>query len=188
MRYFRVTALLITLCGVLGAQEMAAPVEDLLSKLTKYNEDGKPVNQRYAFEFPDAILNAYLGVAIQQRPRPGIERASMKLLAGNRVGVEAAINLDELTERPKGMAKKLKGVQPAVIEVKFQVANGKLALSCEKFLLAGNPLSSATAADLIRILGAMQPEKFDTTRPVPLPMGLKKLTTENGSLTGDTRQ
>lgn len=187
VRNFRAAAFFIATCAVLGAQEqLSAPVEELLSTLSKYNGEGKPAAQRVAFELPDAVLNAYLASALKQRPRPGIDSASVKLLPGNRISVEGKLDIDALTERPKGLAEDLKGTQPIILEMKFQVSNGALRLSCEKFLLAGKPLPAAVAAEVVRIVGAMQPENFDTSRPVPLPFGLSKLSTANGTVSGDT--
>jgi hypothetical protein len=179
-------ALILLACGVAYGQELAAPVEDLLSRLAKYHDAGKPQAQRVAFEFPEAVLNAYLASALKQRPRPGIESATLKILPGNRVSVDAVVDLDALDQRPKGMAEELKGAQPVAAELKFQVSNGAVKLTCDKFVLAGATLPPPVAAELIRILGAMQPEKFDTSRPVPLPFGLNRLSTTDGSISGDT--
>jgi len=187
----RHTSFLVFLINVYGAlaagQGTSAPVERMLSTLSSYDRSGNPPGQRVAFEFPEAMVNAYLAMSLAQQPRPGIERADLKLLPGNRITVQAQLNFDAMADRlSKKTAESLKGVQPVTIELHFSVQEGKVRIEWDRFAVGDKALAAPVSAEVVRVLGAMQPEKFNTASPIPLPYGLKRLSTAAGILSADT--
>jgi len=188
VRHTPYLVLLINVYGALAAgQGTSAPVERMLSTLSSYARSGNPPGQRVAFEFPEAMVNAYLTMSLAQQPRPGIERATVKLLPANRMTVQADLNFDAMAERfSKKTAESLKGVHAVTIELHFTVQEGKVRIEWDRFLVGDKPLAAPLSAEVVQVLGAMQPEKFNTASAIPLPYGLKRLSTSAGVLSADT--
>jgi hypothetical protein len=136
---------------------------------------------------PEVVVNSYLASVLGSRP--GIESASTKFLAGNRISFEARLNFDKIAAGiPKDQRQELAGTLPVSGEVTFQVRNGAIAVTLGKFLVDGKALAAPLAMEVVSLFGAIQPEKFDLKKPVPLPFGLRKLSTSAGVISGDTGQ
>jgi hypothetical protein len=182
-----ITVLLIS-GGTLAAQEeLAAPVRSVLSSLAQHAGEEKPARQRIAFEFPDVVVNSYLASVLGSRP--GIESASAKFLAGNRVSFEARLNFDQIAAGlPQDQRQELSGTLPVSGEATFQMRDGAVAVTLGKFLVNGKALAPPLAMEVVSLFGALQPEKFNPRKPVPLPFGLRKLSTTAGVISGDTGQ
>jgi hypothetical protein len=176
-------------CALVAEQRLSAPVEEMLTTLSKFSREGLPAGQRVAFEFPEILINSYLALSLKVNPRPGIPSASVRFLPGNRLTVEAKLDLDVVApQMPKASRGGLQGVQPAKVDLHFQVNGSQVTLACDRFVLSDKTLAAPVAAGILRILGSMQPEKFDTTRPISLPYGLKRLSTSSGTIIADTVQ
>lgn len=187
VRYFQISLLVITGCSALAAQGSSSPVEKMLSTLSTYDRDGSPTAQRVAFEFPEVLINSYLSVSLSRQPRPGIESATVHFLAGNHLTVEAQVNFSAIEENlSKTTAQALKGIKPVNVQLSFDVRDGKVKLKCDRFVAGEKPLSGAMAQEVLRAIASLQPEKFDTTQPIPLPYGLKRLSTTAGTISADT--
>ena len=48
------------------------------------------------------------------------------------------------------------------------------------------PVPNAILNTVLQSLGAHQPEGYDTTKPIPLPFGLKRIWTEKQAVGGET--
>src|SRR5689334_9950879 len=46
-------------------------VQDLLSSLGKFDQSGRPSEQKIGFELPEVFVNQYLAYILRTRPRPG---------------------------------------------------------------------------------------------------------------------
>jgi hypothetical protein len=63
---------------------------------------------------------------------------------------------------------------------RFEDDNGKMAFSMGKAILRRPPrLPAFFVQEMIKIVAARQPEKYDTSKPLPLPFGLRKVWTED---------
>jgi hypothetical protein len=187
LNFRTIPVLMAAACALVAEQRLSAPVEEMISTLSKYAQAGLPSGQRVSFEFPEVLINSYLAFSLKANPRPGIESASVRFQPGNRIGVDAVLNLDVVAAHlPKENRSGLAGAQPAKIDLKFQTSDGKVTLTCERFLLSDKPLSAQLASAIVRVLGSLQPERYNTTQPIPLPYGLKRLTTTAGMIGADT--
>jgi hypothetical protein len=165
-----------------------------LKDLSAYDLAGRPESHSVSFEFPEAVINLYLSISLKRTPRPGISSAQVELLPGNRVIVTAYIDFAHVMNGepriiPQGLLPKL--IRARTIKAEFQFHVESRALT---FIVRPIPSAKVDAPDvtapvlegIIRKLAIIQPEKFDTTRPIPLPFGLKKLYTGKNYLGGET--
>lgn len=187
LNFRTIPILMAAACALVAEQRLSTPVEDMISTLSNYARAGLPSGQRVSFDFPEVLINSYLAFSLKANPRPGIENASVRFLPGNRISLEAMLNMDVVAPQlPKANRSGLAGVQPAKVDLKFQTGDGKVTLTCEHFILSDKPLPAQLATGIIRVLGSLQPEKYNTTQPIPLPYGLKRLTTSAGMISADT--
>jgi hypothetical protein len=187
LNFRTIPVLLAAACALVAEQRLSAPVEDMISTLSKYARAGLPSGQRVSFDFPEVLINSYLAFSLKANPRPGIESASVRFLPGNQIGVEAMLNMDVVAAHlPKPNRSGLAGVQPAKVDLKFRTVDGKVTLTCERFILSDKALPEQLATGIVRVLGSIQPEKYNITQPIPLPYGLKRLTTSAGIISADT--
>jgi hypothetical protein len=70
------------------------------------------------------------------------------------------------------------------VDCKFLVSAGQATLSVEKAYYNNIPLPSLVVEKVISIVAAKQPEKYDTSKPLPLPFGLRAIWTADHAVIG----
>jgi hypothetical protein len=78
----------------------------------------------------------------------------------------------------------LKGQEAIWLDVRFQAENGTATFSVEKAYFQGIRLPAFFVEKMIQIVAARQPEKYDTSKPLPLPFGVKQVSTKEHLVTG----
>jgi hypothetical protein len=176
-----------------NAQEDVAvlAVSQTLNSLHAYDRKGRPAGQRISFEFPESVINLYLKTALKQRPRPGFESLTLSLPGDNRVILDAQINFGRIQSLnpdlvPGPLRQQLGGTEQVKLEFQFHVSDGKLTFDVKPLPSGEFNYPAALIKEVVRALGAMQPEKVDTTQPIPLPFGLKRLIIGAHVVSGDT--
>jgi len=79
----------------------------------------------------------------------------------------------------------LNGKKAIWLDVRFQAKNGTAAFSVEKAYFQSIRLPAFFVEKMIQIVAARQPEKYDTNRPLPLPFGLRQVSTKEHLVTGE---
>ena len=167
-------------------------VQDLLSTLGKFDQDGRPAKQKLGFEIPERALNNYLAYVLRTRPRPGIGSMTLTLLPGNQISSEVEIDFDAVQKwnpeiLPEILRPLLSGRRTVKADLQFESHNGSCSFSLKDATGPdGKALANKIAATLMQALGSRQPETYDTAKPVPLPFGLKRIWTENHLMCGET--
>ena len=167
-------------------------VQDILSSLAKYDQEGRPSKQKMGFEIPERALNEYLAWSLRNRPRPGVDSMKVVLLPKNQMSTEAEIDFDAIQKwnpeiLPALLRPLLKGKQTMKADVEFESSGG----SCSFKLRTtqgpdGKAIVNKIMETLLQALGSQQPESYDTAKPLPLPYGLKRIWTEKQLMCGET--
>ena len=161
----------------------AAEAADVLSRLQSVPR------QHVAFRLSEDAINDYMVFALARTPRPGIESVHVKIFPHNYISTVSEIDLDAIQQRlPFGVATLfgavLTGKATVWVDYRFQVRDGQATFVVEKAYYGTKSLSPAWVSKLIQALGSLQPERFDTERPVPLPFGLREAATDTGVIAG----
>lgn len=143
------------------------------------------------FHLTESEVNTYLRDLLKAKPRPGLKLLNVKLFPSDYVSTYSVVNFEDIEKwRPgtvPGILKPLlQGDQAIWVDLRFHAASGVGKFSIEKAYWGDLKLPAILVEKVIQILAARQPEHFDTTKPVPLPFGLKELSTTARSVSGQT--
>jgi hypothetical protein len=177
-----------------SAETAAAPkaVLDLISSLSKFDQEGRDPAHKLGFELPESSVNDYIAYVLRTRPRPGVHKLRVSLQPRNQIAFEAEVDFTAVAEwlswtPPDALKSMLTGHQTVRLNLEFESRNGAVTLKWKDAFGPGNqPVPSAILTTVLKSLGAHQPEGFDTTKPIPLPYGLKRIWTDKQSLGGET--
>jgi hypothetical protein len=145
--------------------------------------------QRVSFALSDAELNEYMRYALHSTTRPGLDSVTVKIFPHNYVSTFAVVDFDAVERWKPGtipgvLRPVLYGKQSIWVDYQFAAANSKLTFSVEKAYYGKLRLPAFFVQRMIQIVGARQPEHYDTSKPLPLPFGLRTVWTENQIVKG----
>lgn len=138
--------------------------------------------QPVSFQMSDAEINEYMIYALKTTPRPGLDSVNVKLYPNNYVSTFTVIDFDAVERWKPGtiptlLRPVLSGKKSVWVDYRFQANNGKTTFSVEKAYYQNVRLPAFLVEKVIQILAAKQPEKYDTSKPLPIPFGLSKVWT-----------
>jgi hypothetical protein len=147
-------------------------------------------HQRVAFELSDREINEYMAYALQTTPRPGLVSVVIKIFPYNYVSTSAVIDFDAVERWKPGtipalLRPVLSGKKSVWVDFRFQAKDGKASFSVEKAYYQNIRLPAFFVEQTIQIVMARQPEKYDTSKPLPLPFGLRRVWTRHHVLMGE---
>ena len=145
---------------------------------------------RVQFQFTEAEVNQYLAWSLQATPRPGLNGVSIKMFPYNYVSTYTVVDFDAVERWKPGtvpalLRPVLNGRKAIWVDYRFKAENGLATFSVEKAYFQSIRLPAFFVEKMIQIVAARQPEKYDTTKPVPLPFGLRRLTTGEHVASGE---
>lgn len=143
-----------------------------------------PVHRHVSFTISAREINDYMQFALHTTPRPGLEAATVKVFPKNYVSTFTVVDFDALERWKPGtipavLRPFLRGKQSIWIDYRFQAANATATFSVEKAYYNDIRLPAFFVEKLIQIVAARQPEHYDTSKPLPLPFGLRRVWTES---------
>jgi hypothetical protein len=146
--------------------------------------------RRVSFQLSDGEINEYMRYALRTTPRPGLDSVTVKMFPNNYVSTFTVVDFDAVERWKPGtipalLRPVLRGKQSIWIDCRFQAANSKVSFSVEKARYGSMWLPAFFVQKLIQIVAARQPEKYDTSKPVPLPFGLRKVWTTAQMVMGE---
>lgn len=164
----------------------AVKMHDLFARLRAAGES----RARVRFELTEAEINEYMRYSLRTAPRPGVEAVAVRIFGGNYVSTLATVDFDAVERWKPGtvpvlLRPVLNGRRCLQLDCRFRAADGKGTFTVEKAYFEGIRLPAFFVAKLIEIVAARQPERYDTTRPVPLPFGLRRVWTAGQTLAGE---
>lgn len=174
---------------------MAATVTPAVKKIQKIEQDldqaqsakgKKPV---VAFQLTEAELNDYLRWTLAEEARPVVTAIKLDLRDGDQVTGRATLDLDDIERTRPGTVPKLlqfviHGMKTFTIDMHFKAQQGLLTFEVQKADLDGVAVPAALVTRIIQIAAERQPEHYDTRKPIPLPNGVRTVTTGNDVLRG----
>ncbi|MBZ5623062.1 MAG: hypothetical protein LAQ69_30695 [Acidobacteriia bacterium] len=163
---------------------------DLLASLAKFDQNGRNPSQKVGFELPESTVNAYLAYSLSLRPRPGIRSVKVALFPKNQVSIDVEIDFDAIQQWnswmvPDALRAVLSGPKQIRLNAEFEADNGLLTVTWKDARSPTGILNNVLAG-LLQSIGSHQPESYDTTKPLPLPFGLKRIWTEKQLIGGQT--
>ncbi len=177
-------ALLLALCS-LPAAAQAPGVAKMLGLFARLQAPQQP----FQFEVTDAEINEYMRHALRVTPRPGLDSVQVKIFPNNYISTFTVIDFDAVERWKPGtvpalLRPVLNGKKAVWVAYRFQTENGAVTFSVEKAYFQKIRLPAFFVEKMIEIVAARQPEKYDTTKPVPLPYGLRRIRTREHVATG----
>jgi hypothetical protein len=168
-------------------------VLEVLDLLSKYDRGGRNQSaQIISFQFPENEINEYLAYSLRMKPRPGISRAAVKLLPENDISALIEIDFEALRKWnswiiPTLLQPLLNGRQAIEINAQFEAQDGVLHFVLQDaYGPGGTAILKTVGQDIMQSIGLHQPEWYDTSRPIPLPLGLRRVWTQKQSIAGET--
>jgi hypothetical protein len=148
-------------------------------------------NGRVKFEFSEAEINEYLAYSLRLKPRAGIRELAVRLNPDDAFSVRTVMDFESILKwhswiLPDAL-KAIASADPAVeMDVKFSAHDGYGSYKLLAVRGLGGALTADAAMWVIQAISLQQPESYDTLRPIPLPFGLRRIWTGQGSVSGDT--
>jgi len=137
-----------------------------------------------SFALTDGEINEYMRYALRTTPRPGMDSMTVKIFPQNYVSTFTVIDFDAIERWKPGtipalLRPILRGKQSIWVDYRFAAANSTITFSVEKAYYDKVWLPSVFVGKVIQIVASRQPEHYDTSKPLPLPFGLRQAWTEN---------
>jgi hypothetical protein len=176
------------LAAVAFAKESPA-VEKVLTLFNDLNQ-ARSTQRKVKFALTEAEVNEYLQHAARVNPRPGLESTAVKFFPANYISTFTVIDFDMVEKARPGtvpvlLRPVLNGKKAVWIDVRLFVANGATTFKIEKAFFQNIPLPAFMVEKMINIVGSRQREGYDTSKPVPLPFGLKTISTGAQKVSGE---
>jgi hypothetical protein len=180
------------LVQAIGAAEPVPPVATkfltLFDHLRAAEAHGR--QPHVSFQLADSEINDYMRYSLHATPRPGLDSVTVKVFPQNYVSTFTVVDFDAV-ERwkpgtiPSMLRPMLRGKQSVWVDYRFQIQGDKLTFNVEKAYYDKLRLPAWLVNKMIEIVAARQPEKYDTSKPLPLPFGLRNLWTKGNVIGGE---
>ncbi len=178
----------------LAAQAESPAVTKVLNLFNSLNQAqaaksaGQPA-QKVSFTLTDAEVNEYLRHASRVNPRPGLDSMRVQFYPSNYVATLVTIDFDAVEKFRPGTVPTLlrpilSGKRAVQVDIRLQPTAGATTFSVEKASFESIRIPAFVVEQMIAAVGSRQKEKYDTTKPVPLPFGLRTISTDLGKVSG----
>ncbi len=183
MRWFIVAISIASAREPGGANRIVQLIEQL--QQSQATTPGTPVK----FDLTEAEINDYIIHALRRTPRPGLAGAQVRFFPGNYMATLTTVDFTAVEQWKPGtipavLRPVLSGQRKVQVDFRFAPADGLVRFRVEKAEFEGIAIPSIVVNEVIRVVAARQPEHYDTTKPVPLPFGLKTFWTTAGHVLG----
>jgi len=143
-----------------------------------------------AFRITAAEINEYMKWSLRNNPRPGLDSVTVKIFRNNYISTFSVVDFDAVEKWKPGtipgiLRPVLSGKKSIWVDYRFQADNSKVTFDVEKAYYGSLRLPAFFVQKMIEIVAARQPEKYDTSKPMPLPFGLRKVWTEDQVAAGE---
>ena len=143
-----------------------------------------------SFSISSSEIDDYMRWSLKTTPRPGLESVTVKIFPHNYISTFAMVDFDAVEKWKPGtipgiLRPVLNGKKSIWVDYRFEDDNGKMTFSVEKAYYGGLRLPGFFVQEMIKIVAARQPEKYDASKPLPLPFGLRKVWTEDRFMMGE---
>ena len=152
-------------------------------------QKAKGGHQNVAFRFSDSEINEYLRYSLRATPRPGLESVTVKAFPQNYISTYTVVDFDAVERWHPGtipalLKPVLNGKKSIWVDYRIQAQNYLVSFSVEKAYYQDIRLPAFFVNKMIQIVAARQPEKYDTSKPMPIPFGLRQIWTSEHVIQG----
>lgn len=153
-------------------------------------ERARKTKDKVSFRFTDEQINQYLVHSLRTTPRPGLTSLRVQFRPGNYIASNAVVDFDAV-ERwkpgtiPKLMRLALHGRKTISVDLRFQTNRGFATYEVETAYFENLRVPAVVVQEVIRVVAARQPERYDTTKPIPLGLGIQRVWTQNQLVAGE---
>jgi hypothetical protein len=156
---------------------------------TAAEKNGQGEHQNVAFRFSDSEINEYLRYSLHATPRPGLESVTVKAFPQNYISTFTVIDFDAVERWHPGtiptlLKPVLSGKKSIWVDYRIQAQNYQVTFSVEKAYYQDIRLPAFFVNKMIQIVASRQPEKYDTSKPMPIPFGLRQVWTSDHVIQG----
>jgi len=160
---------------------------DTLRTAEAKRAQGSPV--RVNFQLSDGEINEYARYALKTTPRPGLESATVKIFPHNYVSTFSVVDFTAVERWKPGtiptlLLPVLNGKKSIWVDYRFEIKNSALTFTVVKAYYQNLRIPAFVVEKLIGIVAARQPERYDTSKPLILPFGLRQISTGDHLLMG----
>ena len=189
MERVRVLRRLVWLGAAFSLWAQPASVQKVLQLFNDLTQ-AQVSKQKVRFQLSETEVNEYLAHARVVNPRPGLDRLTVKFFPGNYVSTFTVIDFDMVEQARPGtvpvlLKPVLNGKKEVWIDVRVNAAGGVGTFSVEKAYFQSIRLPAFAVEKMINVVGSRQREKYDTSKPVPLPFGLRSIVFGDKTMSGE---
>jgi hypothetical protein len=179
----------IMLVTVLSVTAQPAAVQKVLKLFDDLNR-AQSSKEKVRFELTEAEVNEYLQHARTVNPRPGLDKLTVKFFPGNYISTFTVVDFDMVEQARPGtvpalLKPVLNGKKEVWVDIRLNAAGGYGTFAVEKAYFQSIRLPAFMVEKMINVVGSRQKEKFDTSKPVPLPFQLQSVATGDKSVRGE---
>jgi len=145
---------------------------------------------RARFDLTESEVNQHIIHALKVTPRPGLDSMNVKFFDANYISTYTTVDFDAVEKWKPGtipmlLRPVLSGRRSIWVDIRFFVNSGRVTFKIEKAYYEKIPIPAYVLEKAIQVIAARQPEKYDTSKPVPLPFGMTKLWTKAQLVSGE---
>ncbi len=143
-----------------------------------------------SFKLSDAEITDYLKYSLKTTPRPGLDAMTVKVFPANYISTFTVVDFDAVERWHPGtipglLRPILSGRKTILLDYRINANDSKLSFSVEKAYYQDVHIPAFLVNEVIKIVAARQPEHYDTSKPMPIPFGLKHLWTSGHYIEGE---
>lgn len=181
------------------ARPEAPPIPPVATKLLGLFQEFRDAQAQRAtgkirhlsFRLTSSEINDYMVWALRMTARPGVDSVNVKICSHDYVSILTVVDFDAVEKWKPGtipgiLRPVLSGKKSISVDYQFHADNSTVTFSVEKAYYGNIRLPAFFVQEIIRIVAARQPEKYDTGKPLPLPFGLRKVWTADRVVMGET--
>lgn len=147
------------------------------------------VNRHVSFRLSDTEITDYMRYSLHALPRPGLHSVTVKIFPANYISTYTVVDFDAVERWHPGtipalLRPVLSGKKTIWVDYRIQAQNSHLSFSVEKAYYQDIRLPAFFVDKMIGIVAARQPEKYDTSKPMPIPFGLRQIWTSDHVIQG----
>ena len=142
------------------------------------------------FRITASEINDYMKWSLRATPRPGLDSVTVKIFRNNYISTFTMVDFDAVEKWRPGtipgvLRPVLSGKKSIWVDYRFLADNSKVTFTVEKAYYGSVRIPAFVVQKMIEIVAARQPEKYDASKPLPIPFGLKKIWTEDQAAAGE---
>jgi hypothetical protein len=144
--------------------------------------------RRVRFSLNETDAAEYIRYVQAVHPRPWLKQLTVKFFPGNYISTYSLIDFDEAEKvRPGSVPKLLRPLlhtKSVWLDARVSVNKGLATYHVEKAYVQGVRIPVLLVEKAIQVVGSTRPARYDTTKPIPVPYGVRWIATGRQTISG----